>query len=91
MAEAKGGLGVTPPGVLRRPGAAGAFDLTAELGAEPWAAGVHPRLSGAAPGTVARKSEVQFRVHALVKNPDDHQLGFCFPVEDNVLLDGMCA
>ncbi len=71
-------------------GVHGAFDLAAELGAEPWAAGVHPRLSGATPGTVAL-FKVQFRVHALVKNADDHQLGFCFPVKDNVLLDGLGA
>ena len=31
------------------------------------------------------KSKVQIRVHALVKNADDRQLGFRFAVEDNVL------
>ncbi len=54
------------------------------------AAGPHPRLSGTTPGKVAL-FKVQIRVHALVKNADDHQLGFGFTVEDNVLLDGLGA
>ncbi len=49
-----------------------------DLTREPWAAGVHPRLSGATPGTAALRIaalriaalriKAQFRVHALVKN-----------------------